>query len=90
MCPHICCKSMFEMFQLFQSYVAISVLMLQVASILSEYCISFTHMLQVYVPNVSFTSDICCIHFMLQVFHISEVCSESHESMAWAPGERAR
>jgi hypothetical protein len=23
---HICCKSMFEMFQLFQSYVAISVL----------------------------------------------------------------
>ena len=26
----ICCKSMFEMFQLFQSYVAISVFMLQV------------------------------------------------------------
>ena len=32
---HICCKSMFEMFQLFQSYVAISVFMLQVASVLS-------------------------------------------------------
>jgi hypothetical protein len=29
---HICCKSMFEMFQLFQSYVAITIFMLQVAS----------------------------------------------------------
>ena len=32
---HICCKSMFEMFQLFQYYVTISVFMLQVASVLS-------------------------------------------------------
>ena len=31
---HICCKSMFKMFQLFQSYDAISVYMLQVANIL--------------------------------------------------------
>ena len=27
---HICCKSMFKMFQLFHSYVAVSVFMLQV------------------------------------------------------------
>jgi hypothetical protein len=27
---HICCKSIFKMFQMFQSYVAISVFMLQV------------------------------------------------------------
>jgi hypothetical protein len=45
---HICCKSMSEMFQLFQSYAAISVFMLQVASVLSRYCICFTHILQVY------------------------------------------
>jgi hypothetical protein len=49
---HICCKSMFGMFQLFQSYIAISVFMLQVVSVLSGCCICFTHMLQVYVPNV--------------------------------------
>ena len=42
---HLCCKSMFEMFQLYHSYVAISVFMLQFANILSEYCICFTHML---------------------------------------------
>ena len=36
---HICCKSMYEMFQLCQSYVAISVFMLQVASVLSGCCI---------------------------------------------------
>jgi hypothetical protein len=58
---HICCKSMFEMFQLFQSYVAKSALMLQVANVLSVCCICFTHMLQVYVPNISSASDVCCI-----------------------------
>ena len=45
----ICCS----MFEMFQSYVAISVFMLQVASVLSGCYICFTHMLQVYVPNVS-------------------------------------
>ena len=58
---HICCKSMFEMFQLFQSYVVISVFILQVASVLSGCCICFTHMLQVYVLNISSASDVCCI-----------------------------
>jgi hypothetical protein len=41
---HICCKSMFEMFQPFQSYVEIRVFMLQVVSVLSRCCIGFTHM----------------------------------------------
>ena len=49
------------MFRLFQSYVAASILMLQVVSVLSGCCICFTHMLQVYVLNVSSVSDICCI-----------------------------
>ena len=66
---HICCKSMFEIFQPFQSYVAISIFMLQVATVLSRCCICFTHMLQVYVLNVSFASDVCCI----QVFHVASV-----------------
>ena len=66
---HICCKSMYEMFQLCQSYVAISVFMLQVASVLFGCCICFTHMLQVYVPNVSSASDLCS----LQVFHVASV-----------------
>ena len=64
-----CCKSMLEMFQLFWSYVAISVFMLQVASVLSSYCICFTHMLQVYVPNISYALGVCCI----QVFHVTSV-----------------
>jgi hypothetical protein len=53
-------------FSCFQSYVAINVFMLQAASVLSKFCICFTHMFQVYV---SFDSDICCI----QLFYISEV-----------------
>jgi hypothetical protein len=48
---HICCNNMFQMFQL-QSYVSVSVFMLQVASVLFRHCIHFTHMLQVYVSNV--------------------------------------
>jgi hypothetical protein len=68
---HICCKSMFQMFQLFHSYVAIIVFMLQVVSVLSRCCICFTNMLQVYVPNVSSTLYCiqvfsCCMCFMLQ------------------------
>ena len=48
---HICCKSMFEMFKLFQSYVANKCF--HVASVLFGYCICFTHMFQVYISNVS-------------------------------------
>jgi hypothetical protein len=52
---HICFRSIFEIFHLFQSYVAISVVfMLLVASVLSEYCICLRHMLQLYVLKVSF------------------------------------
>jgi hypothetical protein len=38
---HICCSSMFQMFYLFQSSIAASVFMLQVANILSGCCICF-------------------------------------------------
>jgi hypothetical protein len=54
-----CCKHLFKMFQLFQSYAAISVFMLQVASVLSRCCIYFTYMLPMYVSNVLFASDVC-------------------------------
>jgi hypothetical protein len=66
---HICCKSIFDMFQLFQSYVVISVFMLQVVSVLSRCCICYTHMLQMYVPNVLSSLDLCCI----QVFYVANV-----------------
>jgi hypothetical protein len=62
------------MFQLFQSYVAICVFMLQVASVLSAYCICFTHMLQVYVPNVLSASDVYvafkCFVFQIHVHRV--------------------
>jgi hypothetical protein len=54
---HIYCKSMFEMFQLLQSYVAVSIFILQVTIVLSGCCIYFTPMLQVYHPNVSSAPD---------------------------------
>jgi hypothetical protein len=38
---HICCNSIFQMFHLFQSSVASSVFMLQIASVLSGCCIYF-------------------------------------------------
>jgi hypothetical protein len=64
---HICCNNMFfQMFHMFQSYVAASVFMLQVASVLSRCCIYFTYMLQMYVLHISSVSNVCCI----QVFHV--------------------
>ena len=47
---HICCNSMFQIFQLFQSYVAASDFMLQVTIFGCFMC--FTHMLQMHIPNV--------------------------------------
>jgi len=49
--------------------------MLQVASGLSGYCICFTHMLQVYIPDISSVSNVRYI----QVFNVAHVscCSES-------------
>jgi hypothetical protein len=66
---HICCNYMFQMFQLFQFYVAVSVFILQVAGVLSRCCICFTHMLQLYILDVLFVSYVRCI----QVFHIAPV-----------------
>jgi hypothetical protein len=68
---HICCNNMFRMFQLFESYVAVSVFMLQVSSVLSGCCICFIHILQVYVSDVSSVhmyvalSVSCCTSFMM-------------------------
>jgi hypothetical protein len=41
--------------------------MLQVVNILSECCICVTHMLQVYIPDVSSVAFKC---FMLHIFHV--------------------
>jgi hypothetical protein len=75
------------MLQLFQSYVGISVLMLQFASVLSGWYICFTHMLQLYVLNVSSISVVCCI----QVFHVSEVESPGEHGLGtvgWGAASR--
>ena len=56
-------------FKCFSLYVAASVFMLQVASVLPGCCICFTHMLQVYVIDVLSDLDICCIH----MFHVARV-----------------
>ena len=65
MFSHICCNSMFQMFQPFQSYATVSVF--HVAIFLSRYCIYFTHMLQAYVLNILSVSNVCCI----RVFHVA-------------------
>ena len=39
------------------------------ASVLSGYCISFTHMLQVFYLDVAYVSHICC-NIMFQMFHL--------------------
>jgi hypothetical protein len=58
---HVCCKYMFQMFQLFKTYVV---------SVLFGCFSAHTQMLQAYVVNVSSVSDVCCSKcFMLQVFH---------------------
>jgi hypothetical protein len=68
---HICCNNMFQIFQLFESYVAVSVFILQVASVLSECCLCFTHILQAYVPDVISVAYVCCMQvLMLHIFHV--------------------
>jgi hypothetical protein len=60
---HVCWMCMFGMFHLFQTYVA---------SILSECYSGYTHILQLYVSNVSPISDVRCSKcFMLQVFSLA-------------------
>jgi hypothetical protein len=73
---HLCYKSMFEILPLFQSYVGVSVFVLQFATVLSGCCICIAHILQLYVPNVSFALVICYI----QVFHVLEIESSGGQS----------
>jgi hypothetical protein len=78
---HICCKSMFGMFQLFSvlccnkcfHIISCKCFYLDVAYVLHT-CV------QVYVPNVLYASDVCYI----QVFHISEL--ESHTTQLMRRG----
>jgi hypothetical protein len=61
---HVCCKYMFQMFQLFQTYVA---------SVLSRYfiyCTDYTCMLLVYVSNVSTVLNVCYKCFYLDVTYV--------------------
>ena len=63
-----CCKRVFKMFHLFQTYVA---------SVLNVAYVS--HMLQHYVPNVSAISVLYCSKCLLQVFnldviYVSHIC----------------
>ena len=82
---------MFKMFQQFQSYVAISVFMLQVTSVF----IWTLHMFHTHVAsvcsNVLFDLDFCCI----QMFHVVSVsCFRGMFRESWATaqalGEGAR
>jgi hypothetical protein len=76
------------MFQLFQSYIAISVFILQVASVFffdiayvsqtyCKYIFQMFHLLQMYVPRVFHVASVSC----------SEACSESHWGCGKGHGE---
>jgi hypothetical protein len=68
-------------------YVAISVFMLQVTSVLSGCCICFTYMLQVYVLYVSSVLYVRCI----QVFHVVRGFRRAQGvERAPVPGDRER
>ena len=77
---HICYKCMFQMFHLFQTYVA---------SVLSGCCICcsrYTLMLQVYISNVSPVSDVCrskC--FILWVFLLAGAAAGEGHRCRWSP-----
>jgi hypothetical protein len=80
---HTCCKCFVWMLHMFHTHVA---------SVLSRYCICFTHMLQVFYLDVVYVSHICCNSifqmfclcltyvaskcFMLQVFDGSTMSME--------------
>jgi hypothetical protein len=86
----ICCKCMFQMFQLFREacckcvYQMFQLFHLNIAYVSYGCCIccsDYTCMLQVCVPNVSPVSDVCCmaIHIcckrMFAMFHlVSDAC----------------
>ena len=48
-----------DFLSVFRYFSLVGVFMLQVAIVLSGCCICFTHMLQVYVRNVSSATDVC-------------------------------
>jgi hypothetical protein len=74
-----CCKHLFEMFHLFQTYVAsvcfkyfrysrnmLEVFHIDVAKLIGNaYVVKcFKGMLQAFVQNISSVSDVCCKHFI--------------------------
>ena len=86
---YIYVANMFKIFQLFQSYVAISVFMLQVTNVLSGCCIRMFHTHVASVCSKCFINTYVTFKcFILQVFHVLAVCSESHGGNA--PGSCGR
>ena len=75
---HICCKSMFQIFQLFHSYVAVSIFMLQVfylfQTLVASVLIWMLHMFHTYVARVCFKSFICFSLMLQQVFSCCKLC----------------
>jgi hypothetical protein len=82
-CPNVCCKRSDldvayvlhicynNMFQMFESYITVSVFMLQVANILFECCICLTHTLQVYVQMFRLLHRYVVFKcLMLHIFHV--------------------
>jgi hypothetical protein len=68
MLKSICCKHMFQVFQIFQRYIAI--VSYEYCKSRSGYytcCISYKLMLQVSIQNILSTSDLCCKYFYLDV-----------------------
>jgi hypothetical protein len=47
------------------------------ASVCSKYFICFRYMLQAFVQNVLFVSDICCERFYLDIAYVSHLCYKS-------------
>ena len=84
---HICCKSMFQIFQLFCSYVAVSIFMLQVFYLDVVY-VSHTYcmfMFQMFHQRLMLHSSVSyCKCFVFQRY----ICSESHggTASAWRKG----
>ena len=80
MAIHVCCNCMFQMFHLFQTYVA---------SVLSGCCICcsrYTLMLQMYISNVSPVSDVCCSKcFILWVFSLAGAAAGGGHRCRWSP-----
>jgi hypothetical protein len=64
MATHVCCKCMFEMFDLFFRRI-LHLFNLGVAKVDLDVAYVVVAILQVYVPNVSSFLDVCCNCFIL-------------------------